>query len=1398
MNSKVTYYRQYSFCGKPQCKKCRQGRGHGPYWYAYRSEGGQTTRTYIGRSLPPEALAQVEQQEIIAGQPGQPPLRRLYLLGNFRLERSTEEQRIARRSGRPALQPAGRALLALLISSPERQLPRHQVLTVLWPDLPPGEANRRLERTAANLRYWFATATPSAPTPPGAPPPPTLLQESEEALSLAGQQTLWIDADAFEELLDHASRCSDEPLRESLLDEALRLYKGDLLAGWTAPPYPAQLTRRREALRWRWRQALLTLIDLRLSRDNFTGALPLLERLLASDFGDGEALALTMYCLAGLRRRSEAIRLYQQFLSTHETILSDAAQALYQAICANQPLPRPRPTLATQPSHPALPPASQEKTLTTTPATPPIGRTHRSPLVGRDQELAVLRQLLTDTEQLATTALEQLTSVTTGPSSTRNGSAATLPPATQRQPQYAVLVAAPGLGKTRLAEELSREALQRRWTVIWSRVYEQESAIPYRLWIEPLRSITAQDIWLTQEIQQHPALYAPLGAILPELYEILPPPFPLPPEQEQQRLKEALQELFMRVSRQVPLLLVLDDLHWADASSCELLGYLVRRLAGYPVLFIGTCRDSDLAANTVLQTLIAHLQREHGVITLDLPPLTDEQIAQIVSHMPPAAQRFIQSHAAGNPFFAEELARSIEMQLLSPTESSIQAGLQRLPETITAVLDMRLNRLSRHCRRLLNDAAILGGSFEFDALCALEAADPQPFNEERVLDLLDEALQAGVLSETSSGSHISYHFWHPLLASHLYESMSGMKRVLLHRRAAETLRQLYAGHEEKGAAMITYHLVAGGGPPEQIIHYASLAAEAAYALSAYTEAARLYRIAVEHFPQLGSPNSPTGSSQALPYDRRAYLLGRLAECIRIQGHYAEACQLYQRAFDVAQEGRIPKASDPLYQTQLEARLLTEIGRTWFYMSDFARAHDYCDRAAARLRAAGIEEGMAWATLRYLRGYIYNDEGRYAEARQEGQEALRLFEALSARSSQERDSRLTAPLARTGGDRESQAASETRPATPLISGDPIGLARTHRFLSTLEINTGRHEQALHHLHVALQLAEELGHKREIAHICCNIGHVLLHRADHEEALAYCRRSLELADKVGDLPLMAVVFSNLGILAERTGDLNDAERYLRRAIAQGEQGKDQVYLSYWNGYLAGVLQARGQLSEAGQVLYQALTIGRAIKSSPCISSALVGLARLRLGQARLLQISLAREAAAGSEQRAKGQQLRQQLLRRARAALRLALAQSGITADVEAQGKLALAEINLLLGEVSRAQSQAQAILEQARTTSMTIIQGEALALLARISAQSGTTEDRTRAEEHFEKALRIFQERGMRLHYARTLATYAQMLLHHSPTRQIEALNYRREATGILSECGATLDLLQLQSGEPRF
>ncbi len=161
-------------------------------------------------------------------------------------------------------------------------------------------------------------------------------------------------------------------------------------------------------------------------------------------------------------------------------------------------------------------------------------------------------------------------------------------------------------------------------------------------------------------------------------------------------------------------------------------------------------------------------------------------------------------------------------------------------------LDHRISKLSRSCQQLLSNAAVIGGSFEFTLIRAMEAYGANQKDEDTILDLLDEALQAGVLAEEGRGTHIHYHFWHPLLVSHLYERLSASKRALLHRRVAEILQQLYARREEEGAATITYHLVEGGAEDERIAHFAELAGNSAYILSAYPDVERYYRLVLEH------------------------------------------------------------------------------------------------------------------------------------------------------------------------------------------------------------------------------------------------------------------------------------------------------------------------------------------------------------------------------------------------------------------------------------------------------------------------------------------------------------------------------------------------------------------------
>src|SRR5579863_9767539 len=676
-----------------------------------------------------------------------------------------------------------------------------------------------------------------------------------------------------------------------------------------------------------------------------------------------------------------------------------------------------------------------------------------------------------------------------------------------------------------------------------------------------------QYLWRVQEIQQQPEVFAPLCVLLPELYDSLPYVPSLPPQQEQQRLWEAVLALFTLMCQRRPLLVVLDDLQWADASSCELLGYLARRLSGQPgqsILFISACRESELAPNHVLHGLIAHMQREHTISTLPIQPLTNEQINMLVGHLPEDTVSYIQQQAAGNPFFAEELALSLSTEPFVPlNERQTVARRKRstLPENIRVALDHRISKLSRPCQQLLANAAVLGGSFEFTLIRAMEGYSANQKDEDTILDLLDEALQAGVLAEEGRGTRIRYHFWHPLLVSHLYERLSATKRALLHRRVAEILQQLYARREEEGAATITYHLVEGEGEDERIAHYAELAGNSAYTLSAYPDAERYYRIALEH------------AADALSDDVRwTFLLEHLGECARIQGHFEVAQHCYGQI--LTQRGKQANllTQDTLEgqqrEAQIEALLWCEVGWTCYYTGDKTRAIACRQRGEQVLRASGLACGPAWATLRYQQGFISWQEGNYDDAYAAVSEAQGLFEETLQQQPVYKVDTFSTRIRRT------------------LVGDPVDLARIHRVLGSIANSVGRPTEGLAHLNIALTIFEKHEQKREVGHVSCNIGYIHLQKAEYELAQTFLQRSFALAEQVGDTPLTSVVYSNLGIMAVRTGKFTEAEDWLRRGLLLAEQINDQVYVSMWNTLLANVLQQQGKLSPAQTCLCRAL--------------------------------------------------------------------------------------------------------------------------------------------------------------------------------------------------------------------
>ena len=1028
MDSKITYHQQVSYCGKPRCRRCREGTGHGPYWYSYQTINGRTVRTYVGKELPPQATGVAEESSEARASEAAGAVVRLYVLGQFTLERHNGQRWQAVADASMQHQRV-RSLLTCLISSPGRKLGREQVIELLWPDLNFDTASHRLDKAVHSLRQLFEPAR-------SRPSTTSLLLTEHATILLADQSQVWVDADAFEALLARARANNDPGQAEQLLEEAMLLYAGDYLpeerhVEWTQT--------RRESLQRGWIGLLLELADLRIAREAISGALDTLDRLLATDPTNEAAVQRLILLLAQAGRRGEALRIYQRFAATlkqeYKMAPLQETRALYEAAQRGNSAALKLavgPTLSAtsaahegQPLEPEARPAMQ------------VGRSNQSRLVGRDAELATLRQGLLNTEQSRRMKLAGQKKSATSPA-LESG----------HRVQCVLLMGDVGIGKTRLAEEIGREASRRGWTVTWTRAYIQETSIPYRMWTETLRKAMTRGLWQRQEIARRPLIYQALRALLPELEDLLPPsdPSAVSPEQEQLRLWEAARALLATISESAPLLIVLDDLQWADSSSYELLAYLVRQLRHQPVLVVGTCRDIELPPAHPLRSVLNDLQREQSIETLTVQPLTDEQIRALISPLPePVAQR-IQARAAGNPFFAEELARNVsDTPALASNPSAALDLPTTLPDTISAVLDLRLGRISSDCQRLLVRAAVLGGSFEFSALRALESGS-NASDEDTLLDLLEEALQAGMLSEEGSGTRITYHFWHPLLVSHLYDGLSAGRRASLHRRAADALIRLYSDRAGEQAAAIAYHLVNGGSELATIAHYAELAGDRAYALSAYPEAVRHYKLALDNIGTLA------GSASADEHLRLANLLERLGECTRVLGNYEEACGYFERALRV-RKIYLQAASqlDSQFEAQIDALLWIKVGITWYDRSDNELAMESYIHAEQILYGLAIETGPAWASLYLHKSYILWREGSFELARQSAEQALVIFERMIEQQDY-------API----------NAFHLTAIRRRLAGDPVDSGRTHLLLGTVASVVGHNAEAQLHLNAALTI------------------------------------------------------------------------------------------------------------------------------------------------------------------------------------------------------------------------------------------------------------------------------------------------------------------------------------------
>ena len=461
----------------------------------------------------------------------------------------------------------------------------------------------------------------------------------------------------------------------------------------------------------------------------------------------------------------------------------------------------------------------------------------------------------------------------------------------------------PGIGKSRLADELASTAQAQGARVLWGRCWEAGGAPAYWPWVQSLRAYVreAEPGTLRDELG---AAAAYLAQLLPELRSIYPEldePPALDADGARLRLFDAAASFLRAAAGNGPIVLVLDDLHAADEPSLLLLRYLVREIGASPLLVVCAFRDIDPTLRDPLTSALAEVLREPHTVQVALSGLREQEVGEYIERSTgedPANRLVAAIHdeTEGNPLFVGEVVRLLESEGRL-NEEDAHLGI---PPGVRAVIGQRIGRLSQPCRRLLVHASVLGREFALDALAQLGG-----IGHDDLLDVLDEAMAERVVGE-APGSAGRLRFGHALIRDTLYEELTPARRMQLHRDVGEALEAVYRDDPDPHLAELAQHFRAAvpAASVEKAVDYARRAGDRAASQLAYEEAARLYALAlslVEREPDrcdllllLGDARARAGDA---PGSREAFAAAAdLAEALGQAEHLARAALGYGGRF----------------------------------------------------------------------------------------------------------------------------------------------------------------------------------------------------------------------------------------------------------------------------------------------------------------------------------------------------------------------------------------------------------------------------------------------------------------------------------------------------------------------
>jgi DNA-binding SARP family transcriptional activator len=1070
------------------------------------------------------------------------------------------------RSGEAVRLPTrkAQALLAYLAVHPGQSHPRPKLATLLWGDAPDEQAHHRLRQALFEIRKALPATRPRC----------LVVDARSLALNAAAVE---VDVAAFERLVTRATPAA--------LAQAVTLYRGDLLDGFGVkePGFEDWLVVERERLRELALNALGKLLVHHVETGPDERAIQTALRLLALDPLREDAHRGLMRLFARQGRRGAALRQYQICLSVLGRELGvepeGETKRLYQEILRTAP-PRaaaaaPTPPVAAPSRRPRAPRPRPRPTLS-----PP-----ETPLVGREAESGRLRS-----------ALETAW--------TGHG-------------QVLLVLGEAGIGKTRLVEALAAEAARRGARILTGRAHESEQILPFRPWVEALR--TGQvfaDPELLGGLQ--PIWRRELARLFPELGEEVPELSTRP--EDFGRLFEAVAELVEQVAARQRLLLVLEDLHWADELTLRLLAFLARRVQSRPVLLVGTARDEELASVPVLSHLLQELDRERRLMRMDLAPLSRPDTLSLVRMLARAGSDEarlarlgdqVWTVSEGNPFVIVETTRALEEGRVPGTPGELP-----LPPRVREVIAARLERLSPRAEHLLAVASVVGREFSFALLQRAGGV-----GEADAAEGVEELVRRRLLHVVGERFTVT----HDRIREVAYARLLVPTRQRLHDAVAEALEALSAPSAEAVADRLAHHYARAQNADKAVTYLIRSSEEAArrYALEDALRTLKDAQAFVERLP-------------AEAQDRRLLeVVLRRAHCLYLLGRFREVVNLL-----VGQRERLDRLDDPwlagpfhfwlgyahglLGETapaiELVQRALDEasrcgdeatvgkahfaLTRECFWSGELRRGIEHGRQAVARLARTPERSwlGLAYWTL----GVAYAFGGELELALEAEHAAREIGVAIA-------DSRLEsfawwalAFIHAVGGDGEAAIAASRRSldASPEPTSTALGLGH----LGYAYLEHGDATRAVAVLEQAVEQLDRLTMPKSVGRVRTWLGEAYLRAGELEKAREVATRGLENTVDSGHRHGTAEARRVLGQIAQARKALDEAEAHLAAALDTFTAIEAPIEVGRTRLVLARLAHAQGRPDDvaahlhAAQRLFGALRLPRYLQRTEALAGTL----------------------------------------------------------------------------------------------------------------------------------------------------------------------------------------------------